>query len=90
MHSGTHIEILPSFQEMLEIMEGCILPHDAGVLMKLGYVIHTMTFLSVNIFYLVLLRPHTCPVLSSLVQEKHGYTRERRAKGYKKLMGPEI
>lgn len=40
MHHGTHMEVLSSFQ-VLEMMQGCILSHNAGVLMKLGYVIHT-------------------------------------------------
>lgn len=48
MHSGTHgvlsMEVLSSFQ-VLEMVQECILSHDAGVLMKLGYVIHAMTSL---------------------------------------------
>lgn len=42
---------------------------------------------SVHILYSVLLRPHICPVLSSLVQEKHGYTGKKREMGCKKHEG---
>lgn len=44
MHSRTHMGVLSSFQ-VLEMVQECILSHDAGVLMKLGYVIHAMTSL---------------------------------------------
>lgn len=70
MHCGTHMEVLSSFQ-VPEVMQGCILSHDAGVCNSY----HDNW--PVHILYSVLLRSHICPGLSSLVQEKHGYTGER-------------